>query len=233
MNLKNLPTDFDRAALETLTPREAAFVLDPEVMTDPKAAAIRAGYAPSSARCHAYTWRKQLMYFILPLHQERIKHTQVTTGITPDRIKNEIANIAFANEADYYDTVDVDGDTIKVLKDVTRMPEPMQRAIKKVEFETIVAADGTQFQRLLKIELYDKLKALSELAEIFGLKDPKTRNPDDQLSEEQKFAEGMSSEALDQMAAIMEAEHKRLKAHASKKRDRQALPGIAKRIDKE
>lgn len=233
MDLKNLPVEIDNSTFSQLEPREQAFVLHPEVMTNPVKAALDAGYSENTARCHATIKRKQLMYFILPLYNERLKKLEAASGITPERIKDEIANIAFANEADYYDTVDVQGDTIKVLKDITRLPERMQRAIKKVEYETVIMPDGSHVQRLIKIELYDKMKALSELTEIFGLKDPRTRNPADLANEDQAAVEQMSPEAVEEVVAIMEREQKRLKQAASKKRDKQAIPGTAKRINKE
>lgn len=233
MDIKKLPVELDQSSFAELTPREQTFILDPEVMSDPVAAAVRSGYAQLTAQAKAYTMRKQLMYFILPLHQERLKQLQIAAGISPERIKEEIANIAFANEADYYDTIDVEGDTIKALKDLTRMPERMQRAIKKIEFETLVLPDGTQIQRLIRLELYDKLKALSELAEIFGLKDPRSRNPADNANADQKMVEAMSPEAIEEIERIMVREQKKLRAAASKKRDDQAIPGTAKRIKKE
>lgn len=227
----NLPVKIDPSLLEQLTPREAAFIMHPNVMTDPRQAARAAGYAETTAEQKSYEMRKQLMYYILPLYEARLAQIP---NVNVERIKDELAPIAFANLTDYYDTVDIgengQGDTIKVLKDIKRMPDHMQRAIKKVEFETIVSPKGDVLQRLVKLELYDKLDALKELAEIFGLKDPRTRKPVEVDDPDEQLLSQLEPEEIESMAQTYEKARNRLKAKASKKRDAQAIPG--KRIEK-
>jgi hypothetical protein len=204
---------------QTLTAREQAFVMHPDVFTDPVAAAKAVGYADTTAQAKAYTMRKDLLYFIMPLHEARLEKT----GVTADRIKDELAAIAFANEADYYDTVDTKDGTLKFLRDLTRLPPAMQRAIKKINYTNTVMPDGSVIQEVESIELYDKLGALKELAEIFGLHDARLRQPADSEDEDEKVMEYMEPDELDVVIKAFDKATARAKAVGNKKRDRQAI----------
>lgn len=228
MSIPKLPAllqpNFDR-----LTAREQAFVMHPDVFTNPVKAAMAVGYARTTAQVRSYQMRRELMFYIMPLHEARLEKT----GVTVDRIKDELAAIAFANEADFYDTVDVeteiDGqlvvETVKFVRDITRLPEHMQRAVKSVEYETTIDDKGQQTQKLAKVVLYDKLVALKELAEIFGLKDPRFRKPTDESAEQAELLEHLEPEELEALAKI----HTTAASRAAKKREKilnkRAIPG--------
>lgn len=168
-----MPTDGTLFA--ELTPREQSFVLHPDVMTDPVKAAIDVGYAKTTAASKARTMRKQLMYYIRPLAERRLE----SLGVSLEKVRDEIAAIAFSDETAYFDTVDIEGDTVKVYKDPALLPEHMRRAIKSVTYTTDVDDKGVSTQRITQITLHDKLPALKELADLLGGYDPRMRTPGD------------------------------------------------------
>lgn len=213
------------ALFDQLTPREQAFVMHPDVFTDPVGAAMAVGYSESTAKGKAHVMRHQLMYYIMPLHEARMAET----GVTIDRVKQELSAIAFANEPDYYDNIDIEtetgAETVKVVKDIKRLPEHMQRAIKKIEFKTIILGDSKTYQVLENIELYDKQSALKELAEILGAHDPRFRRPDAPEDEDMSLLEHLEPEELELVTRAYDRAATRAKAVSDKKRDARALPG--------
>jgi Terminase small subunit. len=225
---KQLPAVPDGAVpalFDQLTPREQAFVLHPDVFTNPVGAAIDVGYSETTAKGKAHVMRHQLMYFIMPVHEKRMAET----GVTIERVKQELSAIAFANEADYYDTIDIEtetgAETIKAVKDIKRLPEHMQRAIKKIEFKTIVLGDAKTYQVLERIELYDKQAALKELAEILGAHDPRFRKPDAPEDEDQTMLEHLEPEELELVTKAYDKAAQRARAAADRKKDARAIPG--------
>lgn len=215
---KNLPTvQFEVPLLDQLSTREQAFVQHPEVFIDPVKAAVEVGYSPTTARSKAHTMRKQLMYFIKPLHDARVQEA----GVTVEWLIYQLKCIAAAQEPDYYDTVDVEGDTIKALKDPTRLPEHMKIAIKSISYETVILPDGSSFQRAEKIELHDKLAALRELKSIIGADDPAFSKP--QPVDDQELMENLEPEELEIVSKIYAKAEARAKNLASKKRDQRAI----------
>lgn len=219
------PVETLPALFSQLTAREQLFILHPLIMTDVVQAAKDAGYSKSTAESKAYTMRKQLMYYIRPVEDRRL----AAVGSTADRVRAELAAIAYANEANYFDVVDTDTETIRVYKDPTRLPEHMQRAIKSINYETIewTDKDGTRFseQRISSISLYSKLDALKELAEIHGLHDPRQRQPETPGNEGQQLLDNLAPEELEIITRLYDTAAARAKALANKKRDAQAIPG--------
>lgn len=217
----------DPLMLDRLTIRQRAFVEHPEVNLRPEKAAVEVGYSETTARTRAHMMRKQLMYYIQPLAARRAEQA----GVTPERVRDEIGIIANAKITDYFDTVDVQGDTVKVFADPTLLPDHMQRAIKEVIFDTIVDSDGNETQVIKKIELFDKSSALRELAEILGLKDAKMRHPDGNIQEEQAMLlEHLEPKELDLIQRLYTRAARRAQAAADKKRDATAIPGTARLI---
>lgn len=209
--------------MELLEPRELAFVTHPDVFIEPVKAALAVGYSEATARGKAHQMRKQLMYYIRPLHDARVE----ASGVTIDALIEELKAIAFANEPDYWETVDVEGDTIKVPKDPTRLPERMKKAIKSVSYDTVVLPDGSQYQRLTKVDLYDKIAALKELKSILGADDPMFRKPPAMDAEEQELLEHMEPEELELVGQVYAKAEARARKLASRKRDQKAIPGKA------
>lgn len=216
MDKSKLPAAFNIPLFKELTPREQAFILHPEVMTNPRQAARDAGYAESTAQLKCYHMRTQLLHWIIPQHEQRM----MDSNLNQKRIIEELNAIAFANEADYYDTVDVEGDTIKVLKDFTRMPEVMQRAIKTVELDTVVIP-GTDMegnptsvtmQVVKHLQLHDKQAALKSLIDISGMADPRFRKSEGVTTDEQELLKYVPADELELMNRIYTKAQKAMEA---------------------
>ena len=219
--MSKLPVQFDNASFQRLTPREQAFVMHPEVYTNPMKAAEDVGYTANTARCKSHIMRHQLMYYIMPLQEQRME----AANITAERIVNELACIAFADETQFYDTIDIEGETVKVVKDFTRMPESMRRAIKSIELGNIVLPDGTMVQTVTKIQLYDKQAALRELKEIAGLNDPRFRKPPEKDNADEALMSQLEPDELELVARMYAKASDRATAASNKKRDARAIPG--------
>lgn len=218
-----VPAGCDVALFNELTAREQAFVLHPEVMTDPVKAATDVGYAISTAQHRANQWRKELMYFIQPVLSQRL----VASGVSLDRVQDELAAVAFAVETDYYESMDVDGDTIKSARDPLRLPERMRRAIKSLNIQNIVGTGGNVFQTL-SVQLHDKLPALKMLAEMLGGFDPKNRVPGDTEARKRQaeLFDYMTAEELKSVSVIYAAaEKRRAEAISNKVADKEAIEG--------
>ncbi len=217
----------DPLMLDQLTERQRAFIHHPDVVKNPEKAAIEVGYSENTARCHAHMMKKQLLYYINPINAKRAQQA----GVTPERIRDEIGIIAHAKITDYFDTIDVKGDTVKVYVDPTLLPDHMQRAIKEITFDTIVDSTGNETQVVKHIALFDKSQALRELAEILGLKDAKMRHPDGNIQEEQAaLLEHLEPKELDLIQRLYQRAAKRAKAAADRQRDATAIPGSARLI---
>ena len=212
MSKTNLPLKYDPALLDRLTARERAFIQHPEVLVNATKAAVEAGYSEGWARGNAGTKRKQLMYFILPEVHKR----WAEKGVTLERIHEELAAIAFANMADYYDRVELDdGTQAMVGKDPTLLPEVMSRAIEQVTIENLMATDGTITQRIGFV-LHDKKPALKMLAELLGGFDPRTREPQDAATrrKQAELFDFMKPDEIDTIVKIYQRAEKRQKAAA-------------------
>lgn len=175
--MKTAPIKYDPGLFDRLTAREQAFVMHPLAMTNPRQAAVEVGYSESWARSHAATKRRQLLYFILPENHKRM----AASGVTLDRIVQELSCMAFANEADFYQRVEHEDDKGGVREfltgiDLTLLPEHMARAIAQVTTENIVLPNGELFQSVGYV-LHSKKDALKILAEMLGGFDPRTRDP--------------------------------------------------------
>lgn len=211
----------DPPLVDKLTPRERAFIRHPLVTIDPSAAALAVGYSETTSKTYAYRMRKELDFYIQHYENQRM----AKINVSQERVRQELAAIAFADETDYYDTMDTEsGETIKVLKDPTRLPEHMRRAIKHIQYESITLPGGKQIQSLIGLELYSKLDALKQLAEYMGMKNTKA-SEDDGDSEERARIAALEPEELEAIASILEKATGRAKKAASTKRDQKAIPG--------
>lgn len=204
---------YEPALFDKLTAREQAFVQHPLVLSDPAQAARDVGYSESFANSKAYIKRKQLMYFIRPeMHKRMAK-----SGVTLDRIHEELAAIAFANEADFYERRDsVDGEeTLIVAKDPTLIPEPMQRAIEQIN-PVSITLNGVTIPWVTYV-LHDKKPALKMLAEMLGGFDPRSREPADSVERRRQaeLFEFMKPDEIEMIVKIYQRAEKRQKAAAT------------------
>lgn len=94
---------------------------------------------------------------------ERIDEESAHDDISPDKVINELAKIAFSDITDFMDNGEFGSVNIKTLKDI---PKNKSGAIKSIE--TKISLSGTNS----KITLHDKLPALKALSEMMGMTAP-------------------------------------------------------------
>lgn len=218
----------DPPMLDKLTPRERAFVQHPLAMTDPLNAAREVGYKVDSDKytnTNAYILAKRLSFYVKHYADQRMKAADVTVG----RVVEELAAIAFADPTEFYDVVDVDGATIKIMKDVTRLPERMRKAIKNLNYSVLDLNGNLLPEGSFTVELHSKIEALKALAEYFGLKkgDLAKTDPVDAVS--QKSLENLTDEELEQLNAIYTQAATRSKKVSDRRRDANAIEGKVER----
>ncbi len=208
-----LPTKYDPALLEQLTPRERAFIEHPEILSNAEKAARDVGYSESWAKARSHQKRKALMYYILPRVAKRLNER----GVDLDRVQEELTAIAFAVESDYYLAQDVEGSdqTIMVAKDPVELTDEQRRAIQSMRDDVTILSDGTRVYTRSYV-LHDKKVALKMLAEMLGGFDPKNRTPGDAESRKQQAAlfDFMTSEEFDTLVKIYNRASERQKKQA-------------------
>lgn len=200
-----------------LTSREQAFIRHPEVMTNCAKAARDVGYSPSfCASGKAAAKRRQLMFYIRPINHARLRRE----GITLDGVHEELACIAFANPADYYQRIEVEetnGQINEILTglDPALLPEKMARAVAHITTENITLPNGDILQ-LVGYDLHDKKVALKMLAEMLGGFDPTNRQPGDaaERKRQSELFEYMTQDDIDTIVRIYRRAEDKQKAAA-------------------
>ena len=140
-----------------LTAKQKRFIEEYLIDLNATQAAIRAGYSPESAKeigCENLT-KPNIKAAIDKAMAERSRRT----GISQDRVLQELAKIAFVNPTD---VINMDEATIK--GDANREDTA---AIASVKVKTIPTEDGDIMEREVKI--CDKLKALELLGKHLGM----------------------------------------------------------------
>lgn len=140
------------------TEMQRAFASHPKVTTNPKQAALDAGYSPAYAKSHAHALREQLAPLIMDL-QELARQK---SAISKARVQTELASMGFANILDYFH-VDEDSGAMrpKQLNELTREQAAAIQEIKVVEFEGKMVVGH--------LKLADKRANLVELGKTLGM----------------------------------------------------------------
>lgn len=140
--------------MSELTPKQAVFVDEYLIDLNATQAAIRAGYSTRTAdeiarQLLGKTWVAEA---VAKAKAERSKRT----GISSDRVLEELARIAFADMGEY---ADWSGDRVSL------------RSSEEVDTRCILEVKQTskQFGNDVGIKLHDKLGALNALAKHLGL----------------------------------------------------------------
>jgi phage terminase small subunit len=156
----------DRSTNRKLTPNQWRFVQEYIVDLDAGAAAIRAGYSAKSAGWLGYQLLQK------PLVQQAVRDEKLArsarTGITQDRVVQELAILGFADLTDY---VEWDKASV-VLKDSKTLDAAKRRAV----IEVSQTATG------IKIKLADKKGALDSLGRHTNAFDADNRSKTDALA---------------------------------------------------
>lgn len=141
-----------------MTPKREAFVREYLVDLNATQAAIRAGYSKKTAGSIG----EELLKF--PEVAAAITSAQqklaAKTGITTERVLEELAKLGFAQMADY---VGADGSV-----DLSKLTREQWAAVQEITVDTIGGADGPKVSRT-KLKLADKKGALETIGRHLGM----------------------------------------------------------------
>ena len=148
-----------------LTLKQARFVEEYIVDLNVEQAAIRTGYSPKTAEVQASRLLSNAK--VDAAVKQAMQARSRRTGITADRVLIELAELAFANIADFLQ-VQRDG---SVQIDLARASRDRAAAVHDVILSTPTGGSGDEVQstKLTQIELFDKLRALEMLARHLGM----------------------------------------------------------------
>ena len=140
-----------------LTPKQKLFVDEYLIDLNAKQAAIRAGYSPKTAEQIGYQMlhKTSVSDAISRAMAERSRRT----GVTADRVLNELAKIGFANAADI-----INFGIATVKEDSSRDDTA---CIQSIKVKTIPTEDGDITER--EVKLYDKKAALELIGRHLGM----------------------------------------------------------------
>lgn len=148
--------------MASLTPKQERFCEEYLVDMNATQAAIRAGYSAKTAGSQGgdLTQKPEIQTRLAELREIQSKRT----GVTADRVINELATIAFADMDEY---ALIENGRLKVIDSSERKPG-RSRAVKKLTQSQSDGADGGgSFSQGL--ELHDKLRALEMLGKHLKL----------------------------------------------------------------
>lgn len=146
-------------AKSSLTPKQKRFCEEYLIDVNATQAAIRAGYSEKTAYSMGQRLLKKVE--VQEYIQKRMTSLEYRTGITQERVLNEIAAVAFANATDY---VKVVNGRVKLTstKDLTDEQKKGLAVIKEGRFG-------------VEVKAHDKLKALQMLGDYLSLFTDKQR----------------------------------------------------------
>lgn len=147
--------------MSVFTAQQSRFI--EEYIQDPssqKAAAIRAGYSPDTAKESAS--RLMRLPKIRDEIEDRMGEQTAKMGVTPERVLQELCLIAFANMQDVTDQ-DEEGNTTVNMKNLRR------EVAASIAELTITTKHGKTTTQTHKIRLADKLSALEKIGKFLGM----------------------------------------------------------------
>jgi len=210
-----------------MTAKEELYVNHPDALTNPRKAALDSGYSVQFAEKRAYEVRQKFRDLIV----QKVRNRLDESGATDGRLLKELGALALYNVIDAYEEVEVEvgeGDeretrTVTILKDLKKLPEELQRAVKKVKHDSMLLSNGRTVTYVVEIEFHDKLGALRDYLKVRGIYEadsgrkppPPDRSP----------LEDLSIEELEEIAEIHDRARKRLAQRASGMRDSRAIEG--------
>ncbi|HET7559931.1 MAG TPA: terminase small subunit [Limnochordia bacterium] len=140
-----------------LKEKQKAFVEDFLIHGNAKLAAINSGYSPRSAESQGCRMLK--MPAVLKYLEMRRAEIARRTGVTPERVMQELARIAFLDPTDLADM-----DTATVKASATKDD---RAAIASIKVKTIPTEQGDGVER--EIRFADKIKALELIGKKYGM----------------------------------------------------------------
>lgn len=163
-----------KTAAPALTPKQERFAAEYLIDLNGTQAAIRAGYSPKTANEQAA--RLLTNVSVCKLIAERRKEHLANTGITAERVLQEVAGLAFF---DVRRLVNSDG----APKSINELDDETARAVQGIELQTIKNGE-TEFALVRKYKVADKNAALEKLMKHLGLfeKDNSQNNPTEAMT---------------------------------------------------
>lgn len=151
-----------------LTGKQLRFVEEYMIDMNAAAAARRAGYAPKRADAVGFNLlrKTEIQETIQAKRQER----SASTGITAERVIQEIARIAFADPRVVMEW----GANGITLRNSSSLTDDQAAAVMEVS-ETRSESGGS-----IKVKLHNKVEALEKLAKHVGLYNPRSGDDDSQ-----------------------------------------------------
>jgi hypothetical protein len=211
---------------EQMNGRELAFVEHPDALLDPVAAYIAAGYSPDTAQNHAYRLRKKFYHILV----EKARTHLEGLAVTSDWVKNEVTILAKTAIADFLEFIEQpNGNQALVLKkNIDIEPDKWRAAIKEVTFASSVMSDGSIRSRVETITLYDRQKAIMDLARLLGMTDSKlllqlTKPAQQQDEIQAQLLKYATIDELKEISSIFDGISERLQAKANKLQDKFAI----------
>ena len=134
--------------MDELTPKQATFVREYLVDLNATQAAIRAGYSAKTADVQGPRLLGNVR--VATAIQQSMDERADKTGITAERVLNEIAKLAFANLQDFYNA---NGS----LKEITELPRDVAAALSSTKVNL------TEACAVQEIKLHDKKGSLELL----------------------------------------------------------------------
>ena len=143
-----------------LTPRQQIFAQEFVIDFNGTRAAIRAGYATSSAHVTGAQLIKlpKVHNFIKNLQAESVKRNEISA----DMVIREFAKIAFANYANYLTAGNE-------MVDVSKLTADQTSAIESINITTTKTDKGRLITTSVKMKLHDKVAALEKLGKHLGI----------------------------------------------------------------
>lgn len=145
--------------------RQFHFALEYAVDANATQAAIRAGYSPRTAANQGSRLLDKVEVQRVIANQR--KKLELRTGVTAERVRLELARVAFSDMADFiqwgrdgvkwFDSADLDKDQTAVIAEVVETIREVDEGDHSVTLST------------KRFKLHDKIRALTELAKIMGL----------------------------------------------------------------
>lgn len=211
-----------------MTGKEELFVNHPDALTNPRKAALDCGYSRQYAEKRSYELRQKFRDVIVQKIRDRLD----AAGVTDGRLLKELGALALYNVVDAYEEVEITVKTdggeeetrkVTVLKDLKKLPEELQRAVKKIKHDTMLLSNGRTVTYVAEIEFHDKLGALRDFLKVRGIYEaPEKKKP---AEPDRSPLEDLSVEELEEIAEIHERARKRLAHRASSMRDSAAIEG--------
>lgn len=149
----------------SLTAKQAKFIQEYLIDLNAAAAARRAGYSPKRADAIGYeNLRKPEIRDALEVARQELS---AKTGVTPEKVIEGFANLAFYDLADCYDENGF-------LKNIHEIEKKTREALAGIEVEELYEGKGQDRERVgrvRKVKMWSRQQALDSLAKHFGLYD--------------------------------------------------------------